>query len=131
LAEPDNTPRSTNLKDNMSNPHANIVVPSKQMERFSEKYNEINTEAENNNKQLNDETERLKHKNVFVFCNLCSGKLNRKHGKDKEVDIGYGIVLNVQKWSCSVCRMGYVGYLPNVYCEDNRELKAEIMEYPQ
>ena len=131
MPQPDETPTSTNLKDHMTNPHAKPVVPSRQMERFSEKYHELSIEAERNNKDLNDETERLKHASVFVYCVLCSGKVNRKHGKDKEVDIGYNIIMNVQRWSCSVCRTAYVGYLPNVVHESNPDLHAEIVEYPQ
>lgn len=131
MPQPDETPKSTNLRDYMTNPHAHPVLPSRQIERFSEKYHELNVEAERNNESLNNETEKLKHKSVFVFCNLCQGKLERKHGKEKEVDIGYGIVMNIQKWSCSVCRAGYVGYLPNVVHESNPELYADIVEYPQ
>lgn len=127
MPEPDNTPQEP-LR--LPNSKGRPVVPSRQIERFSEKYHELNLEAERNNEELNTETERLKHASVFVYCPMCQGKLNRKHGKDKEVDIGYGIVMNIQRWSCSVCRAGYVGYLPNVVHESNPDLKAEIVEYP-
>jgi hypothetical protein len=111
------------------NHRAEIVTPTSEFERLQNRLYKHQCDIEKSNEERKIESARLQSSRVFVYCALCSAKLNRKTGKDKEVDIGYGVVMNVQRWSCSVCKSGYVGYLPNVVHVDNPALKASVVEY--
>lgn len=128
MAEPDNTPKPIpNLMD--YNPYAKPVTPTREFEQLQNRLNKYQRGIEKSNEERKAEVSRLQHRTVFVYCKMCSGKLDRKKSVSK--DIGFGIQVNIQRWVCCVCKSVWHGFIPHVVHETDTNLEADIVEYNQ